>query len=331
MSLDWGLHPAWKASRAVWDTGCHASWATFGSVSSQRWRNEWRRPGICCSSHHCTFLTSMWGRMRERDVSLRVRKKSRIQPEGKWRRKKSDKCGRDVQRGWPRMNTYSVFWRAADHTARKPCSPELVCVCVSVCLSVCLCICVLLTCIQLFATPWTVACQTPLSTGFSRQEYFSVYTGVGSHSLLQGTFPTPGIEHRSPALQADPLPSEPPGKPSGAHILHNFHQGGSDDPETRAPQSSCSQATGSSRTTVTMFLPLHHLLVPWGTHPSLAPWGALRLSHLVGRLRLGLISDSFSTQHLSEMTQARPTEVLPKQTTKYMNSNTPNFSFSRGF
>ena len=32
---------------------------------------------------------------------------------------------------------------------------------------------------------------------------------MGSHSLLQGTFPTPGIKPRSPALQADSLPSEP--------------------------------------------------------------------------------------------------------------------------
>ena len=37
-------------------------------------------------------------------------------------------------------------------------------------------------------------------------------TGVGCHALLQGIFP-PGIELRSPAMQADSLPSEPPGKP----------------------------------------------------------------------------------------------------------------------
>ena len=36
-----------------------------------------------------------------------------------------------------------------------------------------------------FATPWTVACQAPLSMGFSRQEY-----GVGCHFLLQGIFLT---------------------------------------------------------------------------------------------------------------------------------------------
>ena len=38
-------------------------------------------------------------------------------------------------------------------------------------------------------------------------------TGVGSLSLLQGIFPNPGIKPRSPALQADSLPSEPQGSP----------------------------------------------------------------------------------------------------------------------
>ena len=58
--------------------------------------------------------------------------------------------------------------------------------------------------VQLFATPWTVAHQAPPSMGFSRQEYWS---GL--------PFPSPGdlLEPRSPALQADTLTSEPPGKP----------------------------------------------------------------------------------------------------------------------
>ena len=42
--------------------------------------------------------------------------------------------------------------------------------------------------VQLFVTPWTVACHTPLSMGFSRQEYWS-----GCHALLQGIFPTQGL------------------------------------------------------------------------------------------------------------------------------------------
>ena len=61
---------------------------------------------------------------------------------------------------------------------------------------------------QLFATPWTVAHQAPLSMGFSRQEYWS-----GLPFPSPGDLPDPGIEPRSPALQADSLTSEPPGKP----------------------------------------------------------------------------------------------------------------------
>ena len=49
--------------------------------------------------------------------------------------------------------------------------------------------------------------QGPLSTKFSRQAYWS---GLPFPSL--GDFPNPGIKLRSPALQADSLPSEPPGK-----------------------------------------------------------------------------------------------------------------------
>ena len=60
--------------------------------------------------------------------------------------------------------------------------------------------------VQLFATPWGVARQAPLSMGFFRQEYWS-----GLSCPPPGELPDPGIEPRSPALQADSLPSEPPG------------------------------------------------------------------------------------------------------------------------
>ena len=60
-----------------------------------------------------------------------------------------------------------------------------------------------------FVTPWTVAHQAPLSMGFSRQEYWS-----GLPFTSPGDLPNPGIKPRSPALQADALTSEPPGKPS---------------------------------------------------------------------------------------------------------------------
>ena len=43
-------------------------------------------------------------------------------------------------------------------------------------------------------------------------------SGVGSLSLLQGIFPTQGIESRSPTLQADFLPSETPGKPKNTGV-----------------------------------------------------------------------------------------------------------------
>ena len=55
-------------------------------------------------------------------------------------------------------------------------------------------------------TPWTAARQAPLSTGFSRQEYWR-----GLPLPSPGDLPDPGREPQSPALLADSLPSEPPG------------------------------------------------------------------------------------------------------------------------
>ena len=67
--------------------------------------------------------------------------------------------------------------------------------------------------VQLFATPWTVACQAPLSIGFSKQEYWSALP-----CPPPGYLPDPGIKPISPvspALQADSLLTEPPGKLPG--------------------------------------------------------------------------------------------------------------------
>ena len=61
-------------------------------------------------------------------------------------------------------------------------------------------------------TPWTAACQAPQFTGFSRQEHWS-----GLPCPPPGDLPNPGMEPRSPALQADSLLSEPPRKPPGVH------------------------------------------------------------------------------------------------------------------
>ena len=63
--------------------------------------------------------------------------------------------------------------------------------------------------VPLFATPGTVAHQAPLSMEYSRQEYWS-----GLPFPTPGDLPDPGIEPRSPALQADALPSEPQGSPA---------------------------------------------------------------------------------------------------------------------
>ena len=54
---------------------------------------------------------------------------------------------------------------------------------------------------------WIVACQAPLSIEFFRQKYLF---GLSFPSL--GDLPDPGVKPWSPALQADSLPSEPPGK-----------------------------------------------------------------------------------------------------------------------
>ena len=71
------------------------------------------------------------------------------------------------------------------------------------------CVCVkLLSHVRFFATPWTAARQAPPSMRFSRQEYWS-----GLPFPSPGDLPDPGIEPGSPALQADALSSEPPGKP----------------------------------------------------------------------------------------------------------------------
>ena len=62
--------------------------------------------------------------------------------------------------------------------------------------------------VRLSVTPWTVAYQAPPSMGFSRQEYWSGLPFPSPEDL-----PNLGIEPGSPALQANSLPSEPPGEP----------------------------------------------------------------------------------------------------------------------
>ena len=69
-------------------------------------------------------------------------------------------------------------------------------------------LCLIAQSVWLFATPWIAVLQAPLSMGFSRQEYWS-----GLPCPPPGDLPNPGIKLRSPTLQVDSLPSEPPGSP----------------------------------------------------------------------------------------------------------------------
>ena len=70
-----------------------------------------------------------------------------------------------------------------------------------------------------FESPWTVACQTPLSMGFSRQEYWS-----GLPFLIHGDLPNPRIEpvsSVSPALAGKFFTTEPYGKPYIRTLRHH--------------------------------------------------------------------------------------------------------------
>ena len=66
--------------------------------------------------------------------------------------------------------------------------------------------------IRLFAILWAITYRAPPSMEFPRQENWS-----GSPFPSPGDLPDPGIKPRSPVLQPDALPSEPPGKPTEAY------------------------------------------------------------------------------------------------------------------
>ena len=90
------------------------------------------------------------------------------------------------------------------------------------CLSELCCICVRVKSHQLCPTLYDpmdyIACQAPLSMGFYRQEYWS-----GLPCPSPGDLPNPGFKPRSPALQVDSLPPEPPGKPQLINTVLLIH------------------------------------------------------------------------------------------------------------
>ena len=105
-------------------------------------------------------------------------------------------------------------------------SPMCICTCMYELFWVCFCLFVCLFCFVLVAKSYPTFCDPvdcslsgPLSMGFSRQEYWS-----GLPFSSPGNLPDPGIEPRSPTLQADALTSEPQGKPEIIKsVLKNIH------------------------------------------------------------------------------------------------------------
>ena len=67
--------------------------------------------------------------------------------------------------------------------------------------------------VQIFVTPWTAACQVPQSLGILQARILERLS-----CSPPGDLPYPGMEPRSPTLQVDSLPSEPPGMPKNTGV-----------------------------------------------------------------------------------------------------------------
>ena len=81
-----------------------------------------------------------------------------------------------------------------------------------------LCVCAqLLSNVQFFAIPWTVACQAPLTMEFSRKEYWSWLPFP-----IPGDFPDPGIKPPSPALTGGFFITAPFEKPEAAFTVFKY-------------------------------------------------------------------------------------------------------------
>ena len=112
-----------------------------------------------------------------------------------------------------------------------------------------------------FVIPWAVACQAPLSMGFSRQEYWSVLPLPSP-----GDLPSPGIKHRSlasPAMAGGLFATEPPGKPySSVQLLSHVRLFAT--PWTAAHQASLSITNSLSLPklmSIESVMPSNHLIL----------------------------------------------------------------------
>ena len=116
----------------------------------------------------------------------------------------------------PRELWSIVLQRAVHNWVRKHSTAQALGKTLCVCVCVCVCVRVrarvrTLSPVRLFPTPWTIACQAPLSMGFSRQEYWS-----GLPFPTSGDLPHPGIEPASlasPPLAGGFFSIVPQGKP----------------------------------------------------------------------------------------------------------------------
>ena len=90
------------------------------------------------------------------------------------------------------FNIHGINYPVPTQACFQEVRSQLWCVCVCVCVCVCA-----LSHVGLFVTPWPLACQTPLSMGFSRQEYWSRWS-----FSPPGNLPNPGIKPMSPESPA---------------------------------------------------------------------------------------------------------------------------------
>ena len=78
----------------------------------------------------------------------------------------------------------------------------------------------LLSCVQVFVTPWTVARQAPLSMGFPRQEYWSGLPFPSPEDLLYPEYKS--ASPATPELAGGFFTTEASGKPNVLYIRWLF-------------------------------------------------------------------------------------------------------------
>ena len=125
-------------------------------------------------------------------------------------------------------------------------------------------LCLVVQSCSTLCSPLNYSSQVPLSMGLSRQEYWS-----GLPCPPPGDLPNPGIEHRSPTLQVDSLPSEPPGKlrDSWRTVKLCFHRVHYVSNKKKLTETIQKQSFMSARTVSVLFTVIHHSL-------DLQHWGS---------------------------------------------------------